>query len=71
MKRMWFGWWSISVEAVIPLMVAMAIGVCVLTPSDAPAWTKDLPQVNPKTAGPWRGKGSFGKAPFGVQVRHR
>lgn len=25
-----------------------------------PAWLKDFPPINPRTAGPWRGKGSFG-----------
>lgn len=35
------------------------------------AWLKDCPPVNPKVNGPWRGKGSFGHAPFGPQVRHK
>ena len=29
------------------------------------------PPVRYRTAGAWRGPGSFGKAPFGSQVRHR
>ena len=29
------------------------------------------PPIRYRTAGPWRGPGSFGKAPFGSQVRHR
>lgn len=29
-----------------------------------------LPPVHPKRAGPWRGKGSFGKG-FGPQARHK
>jgi hypothetical protein len=36
----------------------------------APAWTKDLPPLWERLAGPWRGPGSFGKG-FGPQVRHK
>lgn len=35
------------------------------------AYLKDCPPVNQKVNGPWRGKGSFGHAPFGLQVRHK
>lgn len=34
----------------------------------APGWVKDLPPLGGRTAGPWRGKGSFGHG-FGPQVR--
>lgn len=37
--------------------------------SKAPAWVKDLPPVNGRVAGPWRGKGSFGHS-FGPQAHH-
>ena len=40
-------------------------------PSKAPRWLKDAPPSFEKLAGPWRGKGSFGKAPYGPQTRHR
>lgn len=36
-----------------------------------PKWVKDLPPTREKLAGAWRGKGSYGKAPFGTQTRHR
>jgi hypothetical protein len=29
------------------------------------------PPLSSRMAGPWRGPGSFGKAPFGPQVGHR
>lgn len=35
-----------------------------------PAWAADLPALNERLAGPWRGKGSFGHG-FGPQARHR
>ena len=36
----------------------------------APAWVKGLPPVGGRMAGPWRGKGSFGRG-FGSQMKHR
>lgn len=39
--------------------------------SKQPAWLKDAPPAFERLAGPWRGKGSFGKAPFGSQSRRR
>lgn len=38
---------------------------------ERPAWLKDCPPVNPKLAGPWRGKGSFGKGFGPNRVRHK
>lgn len=35
--------------------------------SRRPAWLKDLPPLGGKVAGPWRGKGSFGRG-FGPQT---
>lgn len=40
-------------------------------PGKKPAWLKDAPPAFERLAGPWRGKGSFGKAPFGSQSRRR
>lgn len=37
---------------------------------EGPAWRKGLPPAREKLAGPWRGKGSFGKG-FGPQTRRR
>ena len=52
-----------------PVVLAIA-GLLLLMPprKAAPAWTKDLPPLGGRTAGPWRGKGSFGHG-FGPQVR--
>lgn len=36
----------------------------------APGWVKDLPPLGGRTAGPWRGKGSFGHG-FGSQIGHK
>jgi len=36
-----------------------------------PEWLKDCPPVNGRTAGPWRGKGSFGHGFGGNRVRHK
>lgn len=55
----------------IVLAGIVALAFLALGPSRAPAWAKDLPPAFEKLAGPWRGKGSFGKAPFGLQSRHR
>lgn len=57
-------------------MAAIVIGGVVLYSLAArgnvpPKWAKDCPPVNPRTNGAWRGKGSFGHAPFGTQVSHR
>lgn len=35
-----------------------------------PKWLKDAPPVGGRRAGPWRGKGSYGKS-FGPQTRRR
>lgn len=58
-----------------PGIMVAAIGLLSLiymtSPSERPAWLKDCPPINPKRAGPWRGKGSFGKG-FGANpVRHK
>jgi len=37
---------------------------------EGPAWRKDLPPLGGRTAGPWRGKGSFGHG-FGPQLGHK
>jgi len=34
-----------------------------------PAWVSQLPPLHGRTNSAWRGKGSFGKAPFGPQVK--
>lgn len=52
------------------LVVTAALVLQVLTSPGKPAWLKDCPPVHGKHAGPWRGKGSFGKS-FGPQVKHR
>ncbi len=36
-----------------------------------PAWLKDCAPVNSRLAGPWRGKGSFGKNFGPNKVRHK
>lgn len=53
------------------LLMAGLVSLAVLQKTgNAPAWAKDLPPLNERLAGPWRGSGSFGKS-FGPQVRHR
>ena len=58
-----------------PILVVVAcIGAFkVLTEGSAPmaAWLKDCAPVNQPTAGPWRGKGSFGKSFGPNKVRHK
>jgi hypothetical protein len=40
--------------------------------SKAPDWMKDLPPLDGRVNGAWRGKGSFGKSGFGgIKVRHK
>lgn len=36
-----------------------------------PAHLKDMPPINPRTAGPWRGKGSFGHGFGPNKVSHK
>lgn len=51
--------------AVVAYMFLMGAG------EKVPGWVKELPPTNPRTNGAWRGKGSYGRAPFGTQVSHR
>lgn len=37
---------------------------------NVPKWIKDLPVTHEHLAGPWRGKGSFGKN-FGPQMKRK
>lgn len=56
-----------------PIFMAMTglVVLKVLTSQGArPAWLKDAPPVDGKVAGPWRGKGSFGRH-FGSQASHK
>ena len=39
--------------------------------SERPAWLKDCAPVHSRTAGPWRGKGSFGHGFGPVKVTHK
>ncbi len=52
------------------LMLAGTLFLLMTMPATKPKWLKDVPPVNQKYAGPWRGKGSFGKG-FGQQEGHR
>jgi len=55
-------------------LAMLAAGVILLkflsSDREVPGWLKDLAPVNPRTAGPWRGKGSFGKGFGPNKVRH-
>jgi hypothetical protein len=56
----------------LPGMIVGIVALYVLSrPTSAPAWTKGLPPLGGRRNGAWRGKGSFGRAPFGSQVKHR
>ena len=58
--------------AALAALAVAALGWLVLGPGGTkPAWTKDLPPLSYRTAGAWRGRGSFGSAPFGPQTGHR
>lgn len=39
--------------------------------STKPGYLKDMPPINPRTAGPWRGKGSFGHGFGPSKVTHK
>lgn len=55
------------------LMVgAMILGFVILSARQAnPKWLKGLAPINPKKAGPWRGKGSFGHGFGPNRVSHK
>lgn len=38
---------------------------------ERPAHLKDMPPIHPRTAGPWRGKGSFGHSFGPNKVTHK
>lgn len=54
---------------------ACLVSFVVLTALDKegarPAWLKDCAPIHPRTAGPWRGKGSFGYSFGPNKVSHR
>jgi hypothetical protein len=53
------------------LLAVVAIQILLLTGTpERPAWLEDCPPVGGRRAGPWRGKGSFGKG-FGPQTVRR
>lgn len=51
-------------------LLGMAVFQALQKPQERPSWLKGCPGPNQRLAGPWRGRGSFGKG-FGPQVRHR
>lgn len=55
-----------------PMLVLMGLTVLyqLMSGRGRPAHLKDMPPVHPRTAGAWRGKGSFGRG-FGSHVKHR
>lgn len=55
---------------IMVVMSGVAVYAILATPGERPAHLKDMPPIHPRTAGPWRGKGSFGHR-FGSQVKHR
>lgn len=55
---------------VLVIFGMLALGLVALAEPLRPAWLKDLPPIGGRRAGAWRGKGSFGKAPFGKQGGH-
>lgn len=50
-------------------VIAMALAGHLLMQPSKPG--PDVPGLRERRNGAWRGKGSFGKAPFGTQVTHR
>lgn len=57
-------------ENPIAVMVGMALmGIVLMTPTKKKGTT--VPELGGRRNAAWRGKGSFGKAPFGKQVGHR
>ena len=52
-------------------LAAAALLILTQPPGTPPAWVKGLPPLGGRRNSAWRGKGSFGKAPFGSQVAHR
>lgn len=55
---------------VLMVMLGLVALQVLSKPGERPAHLKGLPPIHPRTAGTWRGKGSFGHG-FGPQVRHR
>lgn len=54
-------------------MVSIALVMLNLmqSPENRQPWRDTLPQVGGKTNSAWRGKGSFGSAPFGSQMTRK
>lgn len=52
------------------MMAGLVALVLLQKTGKVPAWVADLPALQERLAGPWRGPGSFGKS-FGPQGRHR
>lgn len=58
-------------EEIFMILLGLVIFTSIGGPrKEGPAWRKSLPPASEKLAGPWRGKGSFGKG-FGPQTRRR
>ena len=56
------------------LLIGLAIlsfGVIAQKETKRPAYLKDMPPANPRTAGAWRGKGSFGHGFGPSKVSHK
>lgn len=55
------------------LIGMLSLGFIVLAQKETkrPAYLKGMPPINPRTAGPWRGKGSFGHGFGPNKVSHK
>lgn len=49
----------------------LAFGVLAEREGKRPAYLKDMPPIHPKTAGAWRGKGSFGHCFGPTKISHK
>lgn len=57
-----------------PILMIVGAIACIKILSESgvrPAYLKDCAPVNQRTAGPWRGKGSFGKNFGPNKIRHK
>lgn len=56
---------------ILVIVTGLVLFKLLSTSSLRPEWLKDCPPVNPKVAGAWRGKGSFGRSFGPNKVRHK
>lgn len=57
--------------AFVVSMAILSFAVIAKNEGKRPAHLKDMPPINPRTAGPWRGKGSFGHGFGPNKVSHK